>query len=449
LKLHKLIANASRHAGAHPRRLAFRTLLPAAAALAMLLAAGCAKPPPPGPDPKAAAETYLAALKAGDYQTCYRMLAESDLLHGSLDEFLSNVPMAPNADRLWFRRLESATRYQVGALRNRGSEAIMPVNVTTPNLVQWERMLGEQATDRDQVQAAASRQLNAGNYPRLSYPDQMVMVMEGGEWHVLAGFAQRARIERLHQQALEAYHDFDYDKALSIYRQILDRLDKAVFTASGELIRRFSMEVKTVAAARDGRSAAQAYRPRLTLKNVATRPAAPGGTGMFGQITNSGERALDQVELTISYYTNDGKPIYDERHTPIATPLEFTDFNLPIVPFGPGQTRDFGVTLKAPQEIQQEGQPRAAVSGVIFSEFGQALAPPPKLAGLHPEQSGPANTRNEPNPAVTATPAPAPSAISTPLPGNSALRANESSATPEPTAPKKHRRRRHHRAATP
>jgi hypothetical protein len=409
--------------------------------VALLVAMGCAKPPPPGPDPKAAAETYLAALKAGDYQTCYRMLAESDLLHGSLDEFLSNVPMAPNADRLWFRRLESATHYRVGTARHRGGEVIVPVTVTTPNLVPWERMLGEQHQDRDQVQAAAGAQLNAGSYPRLIYPDQIVVVMEGGEWHVLAGFAQRAPIEQLHQRALGAYHDFDYDKALSYYRQVLDRLDKAVFTASGALIRRFSMEMKTVSAARAGRAAAQAYRPQLTLKNVTTKPAAPGGTGIFGQITNSGARALDQVELTVSYYTTDGKPIYDERHTPIAAPLEFTDFNLPIVPFGPGQTRDFGVILKAPPEIQQEGQPRATVSGVIFSQFSQALAAPPKLAGQHPEQSGPANAHSQS--ITTATPSPAPSAIPTPQPGHSTL-----PAAPEERAPKKHRRR-HHPSSAP
>ena len=246
----------------------------------LLLAAGCGKAPPAGPDPKAAAETYLAALKAADYQTCYRMLAESDLLHGSLDEFLSNVPMAPNADRLWFRRLESATQYKVGPPRNRGSEAIVPVNVTTPNLVSWERMLGESGKDRDKVQASAAKQLDDGRYPRLSYPDQIVMIMESGEWHVLAGFAQRARIERLHQQALAAYHDFDYDKALSYYREILDRLGKAPFTASGELTRRFTMEMKTVAAARAAKSAAQAYLPKLILKNVTTKPAQPGGMGM-------------------------------------------------------------------------------------------------------------------------------------------------------------------------
>ncbi len=414
-----------------------------AAVLALLLIAGCAKAPPPGPDPKAAAETYLAALKAGDYQTCYRMLAESDLLHGSLDEFLSNVPMAPNADRRWFRRLESATQYRVGTPLNRKSEVIVPVNVTTPNLVPWERMLGER--DKDKIQASAGKELYDGRYPRLSYPDQIVMVMEAGEWHVLAGFAQRARIERLHQQALAAYHDFDYDKALSFYRQILDRLDKGVFTASGELSRRFSMEMKTVEAARAGRPAADAYRPKLIIKNVTTKPALSGGVGMFGQITNSGERALDQVELTVTYYSNDGKPIHDERHTPIATPLEFTDFDLPIVPFGPGQTRDFGVTLKAPPDIAQEGQPRASVSGVIFSEFSEALAAPPKLTGS-PQRPGRTTAPGGPGPSATPSPAPTPSAAPAPSPGHSSPGPTEGNAAPEGGAAKHHKRsRRHHR----
>jgi len=263
---------------------------------------------------------------------------------------------------------------------------------------------------------------------------------------VLAGFAQRARIERLHQQALAAYHGFDYDKALSYYREILDRLGKAPFTASGELTGRFTMEMKTVAAARAGKSAAQAYLPKLILKNITTKPAQPGGMGMFGQITNSGARALDQVELTVSYYGNNGKPTHDERHTPIATPLQFTDFNLPIVPFGPGETRDFGVTLKAPPEIQQDGQPRAAVTGIIFSEFDQPLAAPPKLSGAAPEPLGHTTAHSELKPTLTPSPTPAPSAAPTPKPGHSGLREPQGNPTPEGGSVKKHKRsRRHHR----
>ncbi len=347
--------------------------------LGFFLAAGCAKSPPPGVNPQAPAQAYLAALKAGDYQTCYRMMAENDLVHGSLGGFLGQIPMAPNVERRWFGQIEAATAYRVGTAMERGGEAIVPVNVTTPNLVLWERMLGAGKATRQAVQEKFEKQLAGGDYPRLSYPDQIVMVSEGGEWRILAGFAQRARIDRLQQQALTAYHQFEYDKALGLYRQMLERLDKAPFTASGEVVCRLGQEMKRVEAAGAGAAAAQAYLPKLMLENIDAKPALSGGPGMFGRIVNSGDRALDQVELTVSYYSDAGKLVYAERHTPIALPLQFTDFDLPIVPLRPGETRDIGITLTAPLEIQQQNKPQMTVSGVIFSD---PLAAPPKLAGM-------------------------------------------------------------------
>jgi tetratricopeptide (TPR) repeat protein len=354
-------------------------VLYAIATLWFFLIAGCAKAPPPGPGPEAVAQVYLAALKAGDYQACYRMIAENDLVHGSLGGFLGQIPMSPNVERRWFGQIEAATAYRFGTAMERGGEAAVPVNVTTPNLVLWERMLGARNATKQAVQKGFEKQLADGDYPSLSYPDQIVMVLEDGEWRILAGFAQRARIDRLHEQALAAYHQLDYDKALVLYRQMLERLDKAPFTASGEVAYLLSQEMKRVEAASAGAAAAQSYLTKLTLKNTDAKPALSGGPGMFGQLVNSGDRDLDQVELTVSYYSDTGKLVYAERHTPVALPLEFTDFDVPIVPMRPGETRDIGITLTAPLEIQQQNKPRMTVSGVIFSE---PLATPPKLAGM-------------------------------------------------------------------
>jgi hypothetical protein len=255
----------------------------------------------------------------------------------------------------------------------------VPVNVTTPNLVIWERMLGVPGDSRQTVQAKAEKQLGSGGYPWLGYADQIVLVKEANEWHLIADFAQRARVAELHEQALSAYHAFDYDRALSLYRQIQELLETAPFSGSGGLSCAFGREMKAVEAARASGPAVQSYLSRVVLKNIVNKPATSGAPGLFGQITNSGDRALDQVELTVSYGAEPGKPVYAEKHQPIATPLEFTDFNLPIVPFSPGETRGFGIALKAPMQIQEQNKPTVMVTGIIFSE---PVALSPKLAGV-------------------------------------------------------------------
>jgi hypothetical protein len=416
----------------------------AIAALTLFLFRGCASEPPPGPDPRAAAQSYLTALKAGDYQTCYRMLVESDLVHGSLDGFLGQVPMAPNVERRWFGQMEAATEYRLGQVSQRGGEAIVPVNVTTPNLVLWERMLGERNQTPQAVQAAAENQFAGGDYPRLSYRDQIVMVREGDEWRLLAGFAQRERVARLHEQALSAYHRREYDEALSLYHQALERVGKARFSGSGELADRLGREMKRVEAARASADAARSYLPKLVIKNVETKEAVSGSPAMFGQIVNAGDVTLDEVELTVSYYSDAGKLVYTEKHTPVALPLEFTDFDMPIVPLKPGETRRIGIALNAPPEIQQQNKPRMTVSGVIFSETSPA---PPKLAGSspHPPRLTSAEVEAKPSAIVkpSATPSPKPENVS-PTAVNTVP-----AAAPTPKAHERTRHRHRHESTTP
>ncbi len=396
----------------------------------------CDSAPPPGPDPRAAAQAYLTALKAGDYQTCYRMLVETDLVHGSLDGFLGQVPMAPNVERRWFGQMEAATEYRLGEVSQAGDEAIVPVNVTTPNLVLWERMLGARNQTAQAVQSAAESQLADGDYPRLAYRDRIVMVREGDEWRLLAGFAQRERVARMHERALSAYHQMEYDEALNLYHQILERIGKVPFSGSGELADRLGREMKRVEAARAGAGAARSYLPRLVLKNVTTKEAVSGSPAMFGLLVNTGDAALDEVRLTMSYRSDAGKVVYTETHTPIALPLEFTDFDVPIVPFRPGESRPIGIALTAPLDIQQQNKPQLTVSGVIFSQ-----APPahPKLAAGPAMPARPAAVGAQTKPGAS-VPAILPSPALTAVPP----------ATPTPKARKTTRHRRHrHGAAAP
>jgi hypothetical protein len=335
---------------------------------ALCLMAGCSRGPA-GPGPEAAARNYLVALKSGDYQTCYRMLAEQDLLHGSLGEFLGQIPLAPTVEQRWFDQIEAATEYRLGPAEEQNeTQATLPVQVTTPNLVVWERMLAAHSKDRKTLRQDAEKQLASGNFPVLKYADRMVLVYEDDEWRLVAGFPLRAQIDALHDQALTAYHQLDYAKALELYRQMLQRLDHARFTGRAGLAGGLRREMKRVEMVAASAAAAQAYIPSLKLKDVTVKPAMSGSQGMFGEIVNSGNRALDQINLTVSYYSPNGKLVYTERHTPFALPLRFADFELPLAPLAPGASRKFGIRLTAPTDVQQDDKPQLTVSGVIVSQ---------------------------------------------------------------------------------
>jgi hypothetical protein len=108
--------------------------------------------------------------------------------------------------------------------------------------------------------------------------------------------------------------------------------------------------------------------------------AASRVPGIFGKLTNTGDKAIDEIQFTVTYYEGKGakkKSVYTETHTPVATPFEFTDFVRPVTPFVPGETRTFGFRLSAPADVQQKATPDLNVSQVVFTQSSAPLPKPP------------------------------------------------------------------------
>jgi hypothetical protein len=74
-----------------------------------------------------------------------------------------------------------------------------------------------------------------------------------------------------------------------------------------------------------------------------------GGTGVWGEVKNEGDRTLKKVGITIYCLGSDGKPVFEKTFSPVlVTEMSFGGSNLPLKP---GYSRPFGVKLDdAPSE---------------------------------------------------------------------------------------------------
>jgi len=127
---------------------------------------------------------------------------------------------------------------------------------------------------------------------------------------------------------------------------------------------------------------------------------------IFGRIINAGNRGVDEVRLTVTYYAGRGaerKTLYQESHSVIVTPIEFVGFVRPVLPFVPGETRDFGFELTAPAQIQQQSEPSLTVDSLVFT---QSRAPLPKLVieNLTPGPQPSASPSSKPSPSQSPRP---------------------------------------------
>jgi hypothetical protein len=215
---------------------------------------------------------------------------------------------------------------------------------------------------------------------------------------LLVDFPFKENILKEHKDAVDLYHKHDYDKAIAAYQKILDELDKNQSTGNAGLKYQYGRELADIQNAQKQLPEAQAYIPKIALTDVDMKMSASRVPGIFGKMTNSGDKALDEVQFTVTYYEGKGKnkkAVLTEIHTPVATALEFTNFGHPVLPFVPGETRNFGFRLTAPTDVQMKSSPDLTVTSIVFT---QSAAPLPKPVAPSPSPAA--------SPAAAAAPSP-------------------------------------------
>jgi len=365
--------------------------------LCAAMAAGCM-----GKTPQRTAQSYLDDLKLYNYPAAYQLLSHQDQIDRTMDQFLTEIPLAPDVSRDWFKTVLHAVEYQVGDATVQGDKANVVIKVTRPDLALWERTIDATMGPNDAPSSVAQKQINDKSYPKLTYDDNIALVKQGDDWRIYVNFPVKESVMKMRKEAIEAYHKYDYDKAISIYQNAIAELDKEQATGNAGLKFLLNRDLQTVQNVKNQIPEAQAYISKIGLTDVDMKMSASRVPGIFGKITNNGDRSIDELQFTVTYYEGKGnkkKQVYTEVHTPIATPLEFTDFNRPVLPFVPGETRNFGFRLTAPADIQQRATPDLNVTQIVFT---QSSAPLPKPA----------------TPTPTATPSPGASPAASPSPAS-------------------------------
>jgi hypothetical protein len=379
----------------------------ALAIVASLLFGGCERNAP-----RKAALRYLDNLHESNYAACYGMLSDQDRKERTLAEFLTEIPLAPDVGPAWFQQVLRTVQFDPGDVSRDGLSAVVPVTITVPDLPLWERTLDASARrDRGGGENAA-RSLETDDYPKITYGDVIYLTREHRHWRVAADLAERSRIVDMHREAIVDYHQYDYAKVISAYQTMLADLDGLKATGAAGLATRYRSELAAVKAVQAEIPASRAYAAKkVVLGDVAMRMSEERVPAIFGSITNAGDRALDGVQIAVTWYEGSGKNLkaaYLEKHPVVTTPLEFTDFSLPVRPFVAGEKRPFGFILTAPVQVQQDAAPYVTVSAIVFTHSN---APLPKLTAVNAEVKPAVGAGTQQGGAVT-KPAPTPSATS-------------------------------------
>jgi hypothetical protein len=105
------------------------------------------------------------------------------------------------------------------------------------------------------------------------------------------------------------------------------------------------------------------YLEKVIIRNVEIANAVLGGLGVFGEVKNTGDRTLDEVEITIYFLDKTGKPIFEKKYYPVLV----SEMSVDNEPLKPGYARKFGVTADdAPSDWARKVEVK--ITGVQFTQ---------------------------------------------------------------------------------
>jgi hypothetical protein len=341
-----------------------------------LVLCGCFRHSPHG-----IAERYVENLQQFNYAQCYRLMSAQDRADRPLSRFLTEIPLAPDVSPIWFRPILHTMRFELGNEHRNpdGDTAYVPVRINTINLPLWERALDADAGSKGSQSQLAHRSLETGAYPTITYDDKIFLVKEDHHWHILAGFAARDRLLDRYRKAMQDFYDGHWDQVIVQLQSIINELQQLPGTGNPGRAALLRAELNELRKVKAEIPMASAYGAKLKLDNVALRMAEERVPAIFGDITNGGDRPIDELRLAITWYQGRSKSlriVQREEHSIVVTPIEFTDFSRQVMPFLPGEKRQFGFILDAPPEVQQNSIPYVSIASVAFT---QIQAPVPRL----------------------------------------------------------------------
>lgn len=83
----------------------------------------------------------------------------------------------------------------------------------------------------------------------------------------------------------------------------------------------------------------QAYIDKVKILNLRVAEAQFGGLGIFGEIKNTGDKTLTEVEITIYFLDKNNKPIFEKTYLPVLV----SDFSIGNnKPLRPNYSEKFG-----------------------------------------------------------------------------------------------------------
>jgi len=311
--------------------------------------------------PESVIKAYYKALYNSDINEAYGLLADKDKNYMNFNRF-SEKHSIPQAHLIKSKGPKET--FRVGKIEVSGAKAVAEVNIAELNMggivgtLFGSALLSDldvDVKDKESVLNAVGDAFKDIDLPVLFDLHIVQMVKEGGRWKILLNQEMMEKIKELKTQAEALAEANDFGSAIDKYNSIL--------ILGGENAS-FATERENIEKELIGISEIHNYLSKVQITNIRVGKGVTGEKGVFGEIKNTGDRTLDEVEITIYCLDKEGIPVFDEDYHPVlVTEFSFGNDNKPLKP---NYSKKFGYKMDdAPSEWA--GDVSVVVSNVEFS----------------------------------------------------------------------------------
>ena len=302
-----------------------------AVALTVMLAAGCATP-------KDALKQYLDALDQGDYVKAFSLISSKDKEVKDFQAYMSESSSQRSALKL---ALASKISYSIKSSQKKGDEAEVLVDLNTPDFDAVYGQIfgdnpGETKADRKEINRLLAETYKNSKMPMVKVNKTFTLYKEEDGWKVFLDWEKEKKVQDAVAQGEQLEKDGDWQAAKDKYQEALKLNGENAEAAE---------KIKEIDAKISAYQSNMEYAANISFGNIKTESAF-GGTAVFVDIKNNGDRPLKMVEVIVSFLDRGGQPITQKFLKPINAAAGVTQGA--DAPLGPGQKRAFGMRMEAP-----------------------------------------------------------------------------------------------------
>ena len=270
---------------------------------------------------------YLDNYYRGNYKASYSLLSADDKKFEKEEEYEQSLN-----DNFLFKMFSNKISYSIKEVNVNGDKAEAVIDITRPDFskvatdlvgIMFSSILSEEKNQKE-IEDKIAEKLKGKTIPMTTETQVFELVKDQDGWKVFLNLEGQKQAQELVKQASQLESDKKFEEAKIKYQEAysLYKSDTTVQRKLTEIDKEINI-YKTK----------KAYFDKIIIRNVHLSTDILNTIDVVGEIKNTGDKTLNQVEITAYCLDKNDSTVFEKSYDPVLVmEYSFSDNNEPLKP---------------------------------------------------------------------------------------------------------------------